>query len=61
MKSIAKFRNGECLSTNMIKGNLKTKLNFKCNNCNKEFCASPALIALGRHFCPKCDLIPSPN
>lgn len=54
MKQAAKFRGGECLSTSMKKGDLATKLKWKCGYCGAEFEASPALILLGGHWCPEC-------
>ena len=56
MKQAAHFRGGECLSSSMIKGDLKTKLLWKCGHCGKEFYASPLLILLGGHWCPYCYL-----
>ena len=54
MKQAAKFRGGECLSKTMIKGDLRTKLHWKCGHCGKVFKASPTLILLGGHWCPHC-------
>lgn len=54
MKQAAKFRGGECLSETMVKGDLATKLTWKCGLCGAEFEASPALILLGGHWCPEC-------
>lgn len=54
MKAAAKFRGGECLSETMTKGDLMTKLTWKCGHCGKEFEASPNLILLGGHWCPHC-------
>lgn len=54
MKAAAKFRGGECLSETMTKGDLMTKLKWKCGHCGKEFEASPNLILLGGHWCPHC-------
>lgn len=56
MKAAAKFRGGECLSDTMVKGDLTTKLKWKCGCCGKEFEASPNLILLGGHWCPECYL-----
>lgn len=53
MKQVAVFRGGECLSETMIKGDLKTKLNWKCA-FNHQFTASPTLVLLGGHWCPDC-------
>ena len=49
MKQAAKFRGGECLSDSMTKGDMATKLKWKCGHCGAEFEASPALILLGGH------------
>lgn len=54
MKQAAKFRGGECLSETMVKGDMATKLKWKCGTCGAEFEASPALILLGGHWCPEC-------
>ena len=54
MKAAAKFRGGECLSETMTKGDMATKLKWKCGLCGHEFEASPALILLGGHWCPEC-------
>ncbi len=56
MKQAAAFRGGECLSEKMTKGDLKTKLRWKCGCCGAEFDASPNLILLGGHWCPECYL-----
>ena len=54
MRTAAKFRGGECLSKAMIKGDLSSKLKWKCGHCGAEFEASPALILLGGHWCHEC-------
>lgn len=54
MKKAAEFRGGELLSETMKKGDLQTKLKWKCNYCKNEFDASPCLILLGGHWCPNC-------
>lgn len=54
MKAIAKFRGGELVSKHMKKGDLDTKLKWKCGHCGKIFMASPRLIILGGHWCPHC-------
>lgn len=56
MKQAAAFRGGECLSEKMTKGDLSTKLLWKCGCCGAEFEASPNLILLGGHWCPECYL-----
>lgn len=57
MRKAAKFRGGECLSDNMITGDLSTPLKWKCQ-FGHEFEASPNLILLGGHWCPEC--LPAP-
>lgn len=54
IKGAAKFRGGECLSEYMTKGDMKTKLTFKCA-FGHEFEASPCLILEGGHWCPHCE------
>lgn len=54
MKQAAKFRGGECLSESMTKGDMATKLKWKCGYCGAEFEASPKLILKGGHWCPEC-------
>ena len=54
MKEIAKYRGGELISKHMKKGDLDTKLTWKCGHCGKIFKASPRLIILGGHWCPHC-------
>jgi len=53
MKSAAEFRGGECLSENMTKGDLTTRLRWKCA-FGHEFEGSPTLILLAGHWCPEC-------
>lgn len=57
MKKAAEFRGGQCLSESMVKGDLYTKLKWKCA-FGHEFEASPALVLLGGHWCPEC--LPAP-
>ncbi len=57
MKEAASFRGGDCLSETMIKGDLKTKLKWKCA-FDHIFEASPTLVLLGGHWCSEC--APSP-
>ena len=57
MQDVAKFRGGKCLSNEMIKGDLKTKLKWKCA-FDHEFEASPTLVLLGGHWCPECEAPP---
>ncbi len=54
IKKAAKFRGGTCLSSNMISGDLFTKLKWKCHN-NHNFEASPFLILKAGHWCPICE------
>lgn len=54
MKQAAKFRGGELISTEMKKGDMASKLVWKCGCCGAEFEASPSLILLGGHWCPEC-------
>ena len=54
MKKAALFRGGECLSENMNKGDLVSKLKWKCGYCKKDFEASPKLILMGGYWCPFC-------
>ena len=54
VRKAAKFRGGKLLSENMVKGDLRTKLKWKCGYCKNEFEATPCLILLGGFWCPKC-------
>jgi len=57
MKQAAAFRGGKCLSFNIIKGDLKSKLKWKCA-FGHTFEASPRLVLMGGHWCPDC--MPTP-
>ena len=57
MRQAAEFRGGKCLSDSMTKGDLYTKLKWRCA-FDHEFEASPALILLAGHWCPEC--LPAP-
>ena len=57
MRQAAEFRGGECLSESMVKGDLATKLEWRCA-LGHRFEASPALILLGGHWCEEC--MPAP-
>lgn len=57
MKEVALFRGGECVDNQMIKGDLKTKMKWKCA-FGHTFQASPTLILLGGHWCPECFPMP---
>ena len=54
MKKAAEFRGGACLSDEMVRGDWKTKLKFRCA-FGHEFNASPRLILEGGHWCPECE------
>ena len=53
MKEAAIFRGGRCLAKGMEKGNLKSKLKWKCAS-GHEFKATPYLILKAGHWCPEC-------
>lgn len=53
MKQVAEFRGGKCLSKTMIKGDLKTKLEWECA-FGHRFKASPTLVLLRGHWCGDC-------
>lgn len=57
MCKAAEFRGGECLSKSMKKGDMATKLKWRCAE-GHEFEASPALVLLGGHWCPECMPMP---
>jgi hypothetical protein len=57
MRQAAEFRGGKCLSDTMIKGDLTTKLKWRCA-FGHEFEASPTLVLLGGHWCTDC--LPAP-
>jgi len=54
IKESAKFRGGECLSSDMDKGDWVGKLKFRCA-FGHEFEASPRLVLEGGHWCPVCE------
>lgn len=54
MKKAAEFRGSVCLSDEMIKGDWKTKLKFRCA-FGHEFNASPRLVLEGGHWCDECE------
>ena len=54
VRNAAKFRGGKLLSEKMKKGDLRTKLKWKCGYCKNEFESSPFLILIGGFWCPKC-------
>jgi len=53
IKRAAEYRGGKCLSTNMITGDLKTKLKWICA-LGHEFRASPYLVLKTGHWCEEC-------
>jgi nucleoside-diphosphate-sugar epimerase len=53
MRGAAVFRGGECLSKEMSKGDLSSKLRWRCA-FGHEFDASPTLVLLAGHWCPTC-------
>lgn len=57
MRAAARFRGGECLAESMVRGDMATKLTWRCR-CGHTFDASPALVLLGGHWCPEC--LPAP-
>lgn len=57
MLAAAKFRGGSCLSSEMIRGDLRTPLPWRCA-FGHAFKASPTLVLLGGHWCPWC--LPTP-
>ena len=54
IQEAAKYRGGELVSTTMKRGDLKSKLIWRCGHCGHTFEASPRLILLGGHWCPHC-------
>jgi nucleoside-diphosphate-sugar epimerase len=57
METAAEYRGGECLSTSMARGDLDTKLKWRCAFSHK-FPASPRLVLKGGHWCEKCEAPP---
>lgn len=53
MQRAAAFRGGECLSTTMIKGDLYTKLKWRCSE-GHEFYATPYAVLFAGHWCNEC-------
>ena len=53
VREAARFRGGECLSTEMKKGDLYTPLEWSCAYGHK-FKASPFLVLKTGHWCPEC-------
>lgn len=57
MRKAARFRGGECLSEGMMKGDMDTKLRWRCA-FHHDFMASPRLVLMGGHWCPECEAPP---
>ena len=55
LKDAAKFRGGECLAKTMEKGDLYSKVKWRCHD-GHEFFASPYTILKAGHWCDKCAL-----
>lgn len=55
IKKAALFRGGECISTTMKKGDLYTKLKWKCAD-GHIFEASPYTVLKAGHWCPVCSM-----
>lgn len=53
MRAVADFRGGQCLSQQMTKGDLYTKLTWQCHD-GHVFEASPYTIVKAGHWCDKC-------
>ena len=57
MRQAAEFRGGKCISLEMTKGDLTTKLRWECA-FGHPFEASPKLVLMAGHWCPSC--LPAP-
>jgi hypothetical protein len=53
MRSAAEFRGGRFLSSRMTRGDLTTRLRWECA-FGHRFEASPTLVLLAGHWCPRC-------
>lgn len=53
MQQAAEFRGGKCLSTDMKKGDLYTKIKWQCHN-GHVFESSPFTVLKAGHWCPEC-------
>jgi nucleoside-diphosphate-sugar epimerase len=53
MQGAAAFRGGSCLSTEMKKGDLFTRLRWTCA-LGHTFHATPNIVLKGGHWCPRC-------
>jgi hypothetical protein len=54
MRMAAAFRGGVCLSESMQKGDMWTKLKWRCAE-GHEFLASPFTVLIGGYWCPDCE------
>ncbi len=54
----ARFRGGECLSSDLVRGDWRSLLSWRCH-AGHEFPASLNLILKGGHWCPVCMSNPS--
>ena len=53
MKNAARFKGGECLSEEMVAGDLFTPLKWRCS-CSNVFEMTPNAVLKGGHWCPEC-------
>lgn len=53
MQEAARYRGGECLSENMVKGDLYTPLKWRCHD-GHIFYATPYTVLKAGHWCDKC-------
>jgi len=53
MQKAAAFRGGKCVSTEMVRGDWDSPLEWECAEGHR-FTATPRLILLGGHWCPEC-------
>ncbi|MCC7361327.1 MAG: NAD(P)-dependent oxidoreductase [Anaerolineales bacterium] len=53
VQAAARFRGGQCLSTDMPRGDWRALLRWQCH-AGHEFTASLNLILMGGHWCPTC-------
>lgn len=54
MRQVAHFRGGECLSEDMVKGDLYTPLKWRCH-LGHEFFATPYTVLKAGHWCDDCN------
>lgn len=57
MKGAASFRGGQCLSPSMERGDMDSKLKWRCA-FSHEFHASPRLVLFTGHWCEECEAPP---